>query len=833
MQFKRFAKPLSQIFRGTARSTPVSAEPVAVSDSAAVRTLEDGETLRGLAGLGAASSRRAAADLERPAQERVAQLVDAGVIDFAALCTPGANVDVLIAVAARSSDPDHLPRVLEMIDDPQRISELVLKGSSSRIRQLAAQSVSDPAELRRLLREVRGKDKSVYKIIKQKCDALRAEELRPVQLRNEAIAACESLERHSHRVHDVIYEPTFRHFLDRWQALEPAAAPAVVERAARAIGRCRQIMAEHVEELARQSALESEQAERQAAREQEVLLAALEAQRQSEAAARAVIEAAAQREAAEACRAEKAAAEALVLREIGGLIGKAHGALREGNTGRASGLRRAVEEKLSGMPSVPGHLAKQVSKLDEKLNELREWKEHAAAPKRAELIRDMESLVGSPEEPQVLADRIKQLQEDWKTVSKGVVIDTEADWVRFHQASVAAYQPCREYFESQAKLRAANAGKRRGVLDRLRAFETAQSGDDPDFKTMSAVLREAPQEWRRLSPVDRAVGRALQEEFDAAMRRIQTRLDAWHTQNASEKASLILQAQRLAAKEDARDGVEGVKRLQLMWKEVGPARRDQERALWEDFRAHCDAIFQRRDQAHAQYAAQLEANQARAALLCEEVEQAAAQAGAALLDSAAKISRWRSDFEAIGELPRAGARPLQARFRRALERMQTALEQSRRREKEQSIADLIEAARRIQAFGRAVSYGAEPSECEALKQAAENFIAGVQQWPKGGAAASRQSLLAAGSAAPVEAEAHETALRMLCIRSEILDDRATPPEDHALRRSYQMERLVKRLGQGEDAAPDDRVTLILEWMRVGPVPTRIYDGLLERFRALQ
>ena len=45
-----------------------------------------------------------------------------------------------------------------------------------------------PAQLTQLLKQVRGKDKSTYKIIKQKCDALRAEEQRVAQI-DRAVAA--------------------------------------------------------------------------------------------------------------------------------------------------------------------------------------------------------------------------------------------------------------------------------------------------------------------------------------------------------------------------------------------------------------------------------------------------------------------------------------------------------------------------------------------------------------------------------------------------------------------------------------------------------------------
>src|ERR1700687_2579382 len=118
----------------------------------------------------------------------------------------------------------------------------------------------------------------------------------------------------------------------------------------------------------------------------------------------------------------------------------------------------------------------------------------------------MEALVGSMEEPKVLSERIKSLQQEWRTISKGIVSDASADWQRFHQASQAAYQPCREYFEAQARLRQENVEKRRLVLERLRAFESSQGVEHPDWRAVAAVLREAPQEWRRHSPVDRAAG---------------------------------------------------------------------------------------------------------------------------------------------------------------------------------------------------------------------------------------------------------------------------------------------------------------------------------------
>jgi hypothetical protein len=838
-------KPLSRFFRSPP-TPPTLATQVAVLDSAApaelgatamgdgpealrlaaVRKLSDGEILRGLAGLREGTP-PGSPNLERAAQERVAQLIDGGAIDLAGLSAAPVNLSALLSVAGLCSDPAHLPMALALVNDPQRLGKLVLEGSSIRIRQLAAQSLEDPAELRLLLKQVRGSDKGVYKIIKQKSDVLRAEERRITQIESDVNALCATLERHSHRIYDPLYLPSLEQFEARWQVLETQAAPDVRERAARAFEGCREVIARHHRQLAEQAAAALQKVALRAAREEALVQAAEQAQRHNDELAAAAAQAAQVREAEEKARAEKLAAEALALRQLGGLIGKANGALREGVTGRAAGLRRAIEEKLTSLPALPAYLASQVQQLDVKLHELKEWKDYAVAPKRTELIEEMEALIGASYKPRVLADRIKQLQDDWKTISKGIISDSGADWQRFQQASLTAYQPCREFFETQAKQRQANLEKRKGVLARLQAFESAQAGEHPDWRAVAAALREAPQELSRYFPVDRVASRGVQEEFDASILRLQARLDGWYAHNAEAKRALIQRAQHLRDSQDNRDAVDGVKRLQLEWKEVGAAERDMERRLWEEFRENCDAVFQKRQQVHAEYTAGLEASKARAVALCEEAEEVAARSAAALLEGAGRIAQWRAAFESLGDLPRAEQRALHDRFERALQRCQAQVAQHRTQEKERSFTQLLEAAGHIQAYGWAVAQGGASADREALKQSAEAFIAGVQQWPKGGAQALKEAWAKSEARADLDLAAQETALRMLCIRAEIITDRPTPPEDHALRREYQVQRLVQRMVRNE--APDELDALALAWARVGPVPADALTPLLARF----
>jgi Domain of Unknown Function (DUF349) len=798
---------------------------------AAIDKLPDGDALRRLAGLAAdeGTAIAPAATLERAARTRLAQLIDDGSIDFAAFCNQARDRPAMFAVAALCRDAVRLPQALALIDDPAQLAQLAIESPSSRLRQLAAEQVRDPAQLRQLIQLVRNKDKSVYKILKQKCDALNAEDRKAQDIKSDIEARCASLERHSQRTYDSFYTAAFEHLKTRWHSLTTQPAADIELRAKQAIERCQETIGAHQRELDRQAAKEAAiQAARQLQqREHEAAEAAAIARAEEEARLREA--AAVIREAEERERAEKRAAQEQLFRQVGGLIRMANAALRDGGTQRAAGLRRAIEEKLPAAAMLPTSLSRQVQQLDEKLNDLKQWKDYAVAPKRLELIAEMETLISSTENPRALADRIKHLQQEWRTIGKGIASEAPEEWERFQQASQAAYQPCREYFEAQSKLRQQNLDKRKAVLERLIAFEATQNGDNPDWRLLADVLNDAPKEWRRYFPVDREAGRAAQEEFEGAMGRLQAKRDAWHERNVADKQSLIKRARHLLTQEDSREAIDAVKRLQVLWKETGPAPAAQSQSLWNEFRELCDAVYQKRQQAYTEYTAGLEANKLKAAALCEEAERVAALSGVPLLEGSAKIPEWRIAFDALDEMPRTEARGLHDRFERAIDLCKARVAQQHVRDTEQSFRNLFEASRSVAAHEWAVLRGAESSDRESLKQSAESFIAGVRQWPKEGLKAIKDSLAQSGSSADVDLRVRERALRLLCVRGEIRSEISTPAEDEALRREHQVQRLMQGMGQGVSADAEEWNAMALEWIRIGAVAPNLHDNLRERF----
>jgi hypothetical protein len=825
----------SRLFRKT---SPAAADAVVrVADLPpgsvpAVSVLADGAELRQLAGVGDAEAETDAPPVEarRAAQGRLAMLVDAGEVDVANLMG-STNRPAVLCVVALCADRTRLAQAMSLVQEPAELALLVMS-PSSRVRLSAAQRLQDPMLLRQLLKKVRERDKGVYKVLKEKCDALNTEARRVEMRAAEVAALCASLEQHSQRSYDVHFAAVFEGLKRRWDSV--AAEAEWQTRARAAMGRCEQVIATHLADAREQAAREALQRESQRAVEEAGERARREAEEAAAAAAlkeaTAREEEAAAQEAAARARAEAQEARERRLRQIEDLLQGANESLTAGNTKLAASRRRDIEEQRSAAGEMPAALVRQVRALDARLNELKHWKDFAVAPKRRELIAEMQALIGASEEPSALSKRIKLLQGEWRTMTKGIVSETGHDWEEFQRASQAAYEPCRKYFDEQAVLRQQNLDKRGEILTRLTAFEAAQAGDTPDWRLIATVLHEAPREWRGHFPVEREAGRVLEKEFDAVMTRLTGRVETWTAGNVAEKQALIRRAKLVADQADGRDAVDAVKRLQILWKDVGNAPRETEQALWAEFRAACDAVFQKKQQAEDEYRAGLAANKAAAVTLCEEAERAAQRSGNELLKEAGRVAEWRAAFEAIGELPRAEARSLSTRFERATDACRLRMQQQKAEDAKQAYANLFEAGRRIREMEWAMLNGAAASEREALKQAGEDFIAAVPAWPPGGAVVVKDRLTRVEAAPKTDAAARERALRTLCVRVEILKERATPAEDEALRREYQVQRLMQGMGQGRHAEEGDWEAMVMEWVGIGAIERSAHEGLEERFR---
>jgi hypothetical protein len=707
--------------------------------------------------------------------------------------------------------------------DRAAIGRWVLEGRSTRVRQAAARAIEDPDQLAELIRAVRGHDKNVYKILTARRDAITAAERAARQREAEVAEIATAIARHVERPVDLGYAVTLERLASRWATAAPDAAPALRDEVEGHLASARAA-------IEAQRAAETERIER----EREAARAAEEARQRREQAARAAAEAAEARARAEETERQaeqaKRGAEAAEVRALIGLLRQAQSALERGGTARALRLREAIADKAPGATGLPPWFERQLQDVDARIQELQDWRTFTVVPKRAELVRRMESLVGAEMSPEELARQIRRLRDEWRTLHRGGKGETTPEHEQFEGAAERAYEPCREHFARQAELRERNRLSREALLARLEAFVAGQDADSPDFRAIQQVIGEARREWREYAPVDQEVVQPLQARLHALLDTLRSRLDAEYARNVAAKRELILRVERLVAVEDTRAAIDEVKSLQAAWKTVGPVPRREDETLWTEFRRHCDAVFERHSQQRASHEAALGQQHARAVALCEEAEQLADGHEADPGSLAKRLAELGDEFDAL-ELPRSAARDLRRRFSRAQERGEALVRRARARAIRDGWVRALDAGDRVRACVSAAARELAADEYQPLRVAAAESVAALDapQLRAVRATLERQLEAATSGASRHDPAAGEEALRTICVRAELLAGLDTPPEDAERRREHQMRRLVEAMGRGMHVDPGDLEALVLDWLEVGPVEPAAQAVLRARF----
>lgn len=717
--------------------------------------------------------------------------------------------------------------------DETLIAPFALAASSTRLRQKAAEAIEDPERIRELIRAARGgKDNAVHRILAAKRDARLEAERAAAQFLASMEATATTIARHARLPYDPLFEATLHEHERRWRQYAPHASAEQQASVDRYLDTAREVVAAHhaAIEAAADIRRAAEESARREGAERERLAAEREATATAEAASTALANEA--RETERAARAAQAATDAAAARAAVGLLRQAQAALERGSTARALQRRAALAKKLQAAPGAalaPG-LQRQLEQLDARLQELRDWHAFTAGPKRAALIERMRSLVGASISPEQLAQHIRKLQQEWRALNPGIAEEATAEHQLFRELANKAYEPCSAHFAAQAAQRTTNREQRESILARLAVFTASLAGQaQVDWRLVATVLGEARREWQRFAPVPQDVAATLQARFKAGLDELGGRLDAEYQRNITARRELIARAATLVALPDVRTAIDGAKQLQREWTAGGIVPHVKDRALWEEFRSHCNAIFERSAQESAAHAAALGANVARAGALAESLERIASLEGDALREAFQGVAAIIVEFEAL-PLPPAQARGLTQRFQRALARCAQLRDQDRAQAGQRAVNGLFEAAAAVRAYAMARAGGAADDALAAQREVVAAALAGLGSAPRAARLGLEKhwSKLAA-TVVPFDPAANALAFRLLCVRAEYAAGRETPDEDAGLRREHQLKRLVASRNLGADTGPEDLATLTLEWLLTGPSAPDVELELRARF----
>ncbi|MEQ9546445.1 MAG: DUF349 domain-containing protein [Marinobacter sp.] len=230
--------------------------------------------------------------------------------------------------------------------------------------------------------------------------------------------------------------------------------------------------------------------------------------------------------------------------------------------------------------------------LGGQLRELTDWQGFATAPKQIALCEQMEYLATQPMEPEAKAERIHELQNEWRELGGS---SDRALWSRFKAASDKAYEPCKAYFSAKSGLKQANLEKRKAICEELETFLDNADWSTIEWKSAERIHQTARQEWKAAWPIEFRDNRPVQKRFDSLLKRLESPLDAERQKNEGLKQDIVERANTLISHEPLTEAMNLAKALQTEWTQIGITRHREDRKLWQAFRKACDEIFARRD----------------------------------------------------------------------------------------------------------------------------------------------------------------------------------------------------------------------------------------------
>lgn len=217
-------------------------------------------------------------------------------------------------------------------------------------------------------------------------------------------------------------------------------------------------------------------------------------------------------------------------------------------------------------------------------------------------------LAGSPADlmaKRTNAERMKALQQEWKTVGPVPREHDQELWTRFRAAGDAFFGKHRADIDARHQEYLTNLNLKQALCvaaeDLAKDCEALAAGEEARVRTDAERLREVKDiqaKWKLIGHVPRDQVEAIWSRFRTACDRVyatlKSHLDALEQErqaNLAKKQALITEAEEILAHENARWFKDEIKDLQRRWREIGHVPREQMDVIGGRFKELCDRIY--------------------------------------------------------------------------------------------------------------------------------------------------------------------------------------------------------------------------------------------------
>ena len=145
-----------------------------------------------------------------------------------------------------------------------------------------------------------------------------------------------------------------------------------------------------------------------------------------------------------------------------------------------------------------GLLEKSYQQVKQQIENLQDWQEYIAAPRKPALLAEAEALVASPLSVEQQATAVKNLRQQWSSLG---VIDSESDRAlnqAFDETIEKAFAPCRAHYDVQQKQREQNLVDKQAILTQLNELNQGSEA----VGVLAKQFRTLQDRWRKVGEVE-------------------------------------------------------------------------------------------------------------------------------------------------------------------------------------------------------------------------------------------------------------------------------------------------------------------------------------------
>jgi len=519
----------------------------------------------------------------------------------------------------------------------------------------------------------------------------------------------------------------------------------------------------------------------------------------------------------------------MVRQQVHALLHTAEQALAAGQVQAA----RAAADEIKALKTAAGLLPKpstqRLGRLMQQLVELERWESFGQQNARVQLCERAEAAAAQTLDAPQLALEVQKLRSEWKALDQQHAGVPKALWERFDRACEKAYAPAARHFAELAAHRKEARRRREEFIAAAAAHAPTLLAEPIDWRAIERWMRETERGWREgdLGSVDPGAWKKLDLRFKAALGPLREAMSAARERAKAGRQALIDEAAALLPRATEREVPSQVKAIQARWqaeaKELSLMQRD-ERALWKQFRAACDAVFEARQSKRKEEDGRRNEHRQELLQLCAQLEELARAEDKDDKELRAALRDVQEQWKQKTGAPGPDQREIESRFRKAKDAVESLLS-ARARSREAAVWRTLAAKERLceeldvllQAGVVPASSAAEPVAAAAAVQERWAATAALPAaWEKKMLARRDAALAALTDAAAAEKyrarlQQGAAARRQGLLELELLLGMDSPPDFQTQRLALQVRKLKERFSAGAGGSAMNAGERLLAW----------------------